>query len=88
MQGVGRENQRGPFCCAKAAFHQRQICILVTAINLVADDRVACMRQGKLGRAGSFLQEALRLHPGDTVAADNLRLVQEALAKQRPGTRP
>ncbi|MBL9140148.1 MAG: tetratricopeptide repeat protein [Verrucomicrobiales bacterium] len=49
---------------------------------------VACMRQGKLGRAGSFLQEALRLHPGDTVAADNLRLVQEALAKQRPGTRP
>jgi hypothetical protein len=45
VQGVGRENECGPLFGAKAAFYQRQIGILVTAINLVADDRVARMRQ-------------------------------------------
>lgn len=49
---------------------------------------VACMRQGKLRQAGDLLQEALRLHPGDTMAVENLRLVQEALARQRSPTRP
>jgi Flp pilus assembly protein TadD len=49
---------------------------------------VACMRQGKLARAGNHLQEALRLHPDDSTAAANLRLVQDAIAKQRSGTRP
>lgn len=45
MQGVGGENECGPLFGIEAAFHQRQIRILVTAINLVADDRVSCMRQ-------------------------------------------
>jgi hypothetical protein len=41
---VGK-NERASLFVAKAAFHQRQIRILVAAINLVTDDRVPKVRQ-------------------------------------------
>jgi hypothetical protein len=39
------QDQSGPLCGAEAAFHQRQIRILVAAINFVTDDRVPNVRQ-------------------------------------------
>jgi len=39
---------------------------------------LCCMRQGKLDAAAAHFQEALRLHPGDKMAQENLEMVVNA----------